>query len=344
VTYTYDGDGRRVEKSNGKLYWYGTSGDPLDETNASGGLVNEYIFFGGKRISRRDSSSNIEYYFADQIGSARVVTNASGTILEDCDYFPYGGSGCSPSSVNNYLFTGKDRDSESGLDEFGARYYSSQYGRFMIPDWASHPKAVPYVDLGNPQSLNLYSYVKNNPLSNVDADGHCDDDGKNCFWQKLGNWFAGRGFITNVQILQNRRDYLTKNGVTDNGEKVNWSNAKADTVNRAYDAVQHNNAVSDALRQVLLTGGTLTAQQVVDYINVTRGSSVYNVQTNVTPEEFGETLEQNGYSKSTKPNGTEVYTKGDKSYSVYSEADSTGGPSADVQINGETISRIRLKQ
>src|SRR6202030_2298977 len=134
VTYYYDADGKRVQKSSGTLYWYGTSSDPLLETNASGGLVNEYIFFGGKRISRRDSSSNIEYYFSDQIGSARVVTNASGTILEDCDYFPYGGSGCVPSSINHYLFTSKERDSESGLDTFGARYNSSQYGRFMTPD------------------------------------------------------------------------------------------------------------------------------------------------------------------------------------------------------------------
>jgi hypothetical protein len=45
-------------------------------------------------------------------------------------------------------------------------------GRFMSPDWASHPQAVPYASLSNPQSLNLYSYVNNNPLSQVDADGH----------------------------------------------------------------------------------------------------------------------------------------------------------------------------
>jgi RHS repeat-associated protein len=130
-------------------------------------LVNEYIFFGGKRIARRDSSSNIEYYFADQIGSARVVTNASGTILEDCDYFPYGGSGCSPSSINNYLFTGKERDSESGLDNFGARYYSSQYGRFMRPD----PILITKDRIVDPQEWNMYAYVRNNPLNLTDPTG-----------------------------------------------------------------------------------------------------------------------------------------------------------------------------
>jgi RHS repeat-associated protein len=72
-----------------------------------------------------------------------------------------------------YLFTGKERDAESGLDYFGARYYASTMGRFMSPDWADKPEAVPYSSLDNPQSLNLYGYVNNNPFSKTDADGHC---------------------------------------------------------------------------------------------------------------------------------------------------------------------------
>jgi hypothetical protein len=47
-------------------------------------------------------------------------------------------------------------------------------GRFLSPDWATKPEAVPYSDLDDPQSLNLYSYVRNNPVSRVDADGHLD--------------------------------------------------------------------------------------------------------------------------------------------------------------------------
>ena len=71
-----------------------------------------------------------------------------------------------------YKFTGKERDSESGLDMFGARYYGSSLGRFMTPDWAAKPTAVPYAHYGNPQSLNLYSYVQNNPTTVGDPDGH----------------------------------------------------------------------------------------------------------------------------------------------------------------------------
>ncbi len=70
------------------------------------------------------------------------------------------------------IFTGKERDSESGNDYFGARYYASSMGRFMSPDWSAKEEPVPYAKLDNPQTLNLYSYVQNNPLSQVDADGH----------------------------------------------------------------------------------------------------------------------------------------------------------------------------
>ncbi len=71
-----------------------------------------------------------------------------------------------------YKFTGKERDSESGNDYFGARYYASSMGRFMSPDWSAKQDPVPYAKLDNPQTLNLYSYVENNPLTSVDEDGH----------------------------------------------------------------------------------------------------------------------------------------------------------------------------
>src|SRR6202035_3442774 len=77
----------------------------------------------------------------------------------------------------NYKFTGKERDSESGLDNFGARYFGSSLGRFMTPDWAVKPTTVPYAKFGDPQTLNLYSYVENGPLNRIDPDGHDADGG-----------------------------------------------------------------------------------------------------------------------------------------------------------------------
>jgi len=71
-------------------------------------------------------------------------------------------------------FTGKERDAESGNDYFGARYYASTMGRFLSPDWSAKEEPVPYAKLDNPQTLNLYQYMENNPLGGVDPDGHCD--------------------------------------------------------------------------------------------------------------------------------------------------------------------------
>jgi RHS repeat-associated protein len=187
VTYTYDGDGKRVAKSSGKLYWFGMSSDPLFETDAAGNVTDEFIFFAGKRTARRKSpSGEIHYYFADHLGSSRVVTSAAGAILDDSDFYPFGKEvPLLAASDNNYLFTGKERDSETGLDFFIARYYSSQYGRFLSPDeftggpvdaFSSNdpapPATLPYADITNPQSLNKYTYTYNNPVKYVDPNGH----------------------------------------------------------------------------------------------------------------------------------------------------------------------------
>jgi len=171
VTYTYDGDGKRVQKSSGKLYWYGIGSDPLDETDLAGNTnnasFNEYIFFGGKRIARRDSTNAVNYYFADHLGTARIVANFSGTVLDDSDFYPFGGERVYlNSSPQNYKFTGKERDSESGLDNFGARYDSSSMGRFMSVDPSRES-----INPANPQSWNRYTYALNNPLAYVDRNG-----------------------------------------------------------------------------------------------------------------------------------------------------------------------------
>jgi RHS repeat-associated protein len=75
-------------------------------------------------------------------------------------------------------FTGKERDAESGLDYFGARYYGSSMGRFMSPD----PAGLSAVKLANPQTWNWYAYVQNNPLRYTDPTGMytCADDHNKC--------------------------------------------------------------------------------------------------------------------------------------------------------------------
>jgi len=84
----------------------------------------------------------------------------------------HGAYGYDEGVLQHYKFTGKERDAESGLDNFGARYDASSLGRFMTPDWAAKPVTVPYANFGDPQTLNLYAYVENAPVNRADADGH----------------------------------------------------------------------------------------------------------------------------------------------------------------------------
>lgn len=94
VSYTYDGDGRRMMKSEpgggpyDKLYWYGAGSEVLVETDLAGDNPTEFVFFGGSRVARRDPSGSVYYFFSDHLGSSRVVTNATGTIVEESDFYP----------------------------------------------------------------------------------------------------------------------------------------------------------------------------------------------------------------------------------------------------------------
>jgi RHS repeat-associated protein len=196
--YTYDGDGNRVSKSNGStgtLYWYMTPGI-VGESDLSGNLTDEYVFFDGERVARK-STNGVFYYFSDHLKTASVITDSAGVIKAESDYYPWGGElQFVNNDSNHYKFTGKERDSETGLDYFGARYYANRLGRFVSSDWSAVPVPVPYADPTDPQTLNQYSYVRNIPTVKTDADGHCPDGdctGAHVTPSQLGNVLAGAG-------------------------------------------------------------------------------------------------------------------------------------------------------
>jgi len=135
----------------------------------------------------------------DQVDSSRVIAEVpsgqtTATMCYDGDFEPYGGEHAYINTCSkNYKFTGKERDSESDLDNFGARYYASTTGRFMSPDWALKPIDVPYANFGDPQTLNLYTYVENSPLNRIDADGHAGSGSLSSSSASCGNVSAGDG-------------------------------------------------------------------------------------------------------------------------------------------------------
>jgi RHS repeat-associated protein len=203
ATYLYDGDGRRVQKalSNGQTttYVYDAAGELSAEYLPASTWSKDYIFFGGQVLAIENAASSpcqTCYLSRDHLGSVRMVTDASANVISRHDYLPFGdeipggvaarNSQFGASDNATQRFTGKERDSETGLDYFGARYYAMGVERFMSPDWSERAEPIPYADVSNPQSLNLYAYVANNPLSRADLDGHN-------WWDKLKNLFGWAG-------------------------------------------------------------------------------------------------------------------------------------------------------
>src|SRR5208283_976714 len=136
--------------------------------------TNEYIFFGGQRIATIPAGSTPLYYAEDFLGSSRVIAQSNGVVCYDADFTPFGGERPYTNTCpQNYKFEGKERDTETGNDDFGARYYSNRLGRWLSSDWSAVPVPVPYANLTNPQTLNLYSMVADDPESFADLDGHC---------------------------------------------------------------------------------------------------------------------------------------------------------------------------
>jgi len=136
----------------------------------------------GATVARFDdgflNASGTHLYVEDMFGTSRVMTTSTGVVCYDADFYPYGGERAPYTSTcnqNNYKFEGKERDTETGNDDFGARYYSNRFGRWLSADWSAVPVPVPYANLTNPQTLNLYAMVADDPESFADLDGHLTD-------------------------------------------------------------------------------------------------------------------------------------------------------------------------
>jgi RHS repeat-associated protein len=185
TAYAYDGESRRVTKSTG-------GSTTTFVYDVAGNLAAEY---GGT-----PSTTGRQYLTADHLGSTRLVTSATGGDMKCSDYLPFGeelgqginGRGTCYAAFTDprQKFTGKERDAETGLDYFGARYMSAAQGRFTSPD-------APFADQfpENPQSWNLYSYTRNNPLRYVDDDGRGVKEG-------VANWVDRTGFAFVSLVLE----------------------------------------------------------------------------------------------------------------------------------------------
>jgi RHS repeat-associated protein len=167
----YDGMGRRVKKVESGVTTYYVY-------DAFGRLAAEYL-------PDSTPAAGTSYAFTDMLGSVRAVTSSTGVLQECYDYLPFGrmlsasdngrsSAGCFPGaplvSVNSRVsqkFTGQPHDNGTGLDYFGARFYSASMGRFISPD----PVLLTSSRMRQPHTLNLYAYANNNPLRYIDPSG-----------------------------------------------------------------------------------------------------------------------------------------------------------------------------
>jgi RHS repeat-associated protein len=201
--YVYDAEGNRVAKgtitsmscdpsvngiataNNETDYVLGPGGEQVTEmAQDANGTMNwqrTYVYAAGAGglIGTYDPNPDNQtqplpsFRLTDWLGTLRATTDAYGVAQGTCTGLPFGdGVTCSGDIPDNHHFTGKERDTESGNDYFGARYYASSMGRWLSPDWSAKEEPVPYAKMDDPQSLNLYVYVLNNPMTGIDKDGH----------------------------------------------------------------------------------------------------------------------------------------------------------------------------
>ena len=187
ASYKYDALGRRIQRapSSGVSSNFSYDGqDVVKDTNSDGSTV-EYLNGPGidNKIRQKGSSTSTTYYFSqDHLGSTAALTGTTGKLVERTTYDAYGDS--SGSTKTRYGFTGRERDSLTGMLYYRARWYDAQLGRFISED------PIGFEGGG----ANLYAYVENSPVVDIDPEG----------------LQRGRGPGHSVSVKRNPREWLER--------------------------------------------------------------------------------------------------------------------------------------
>ena len=162
--YLYDHGGNRLRKNTTDETTYYLDNDLIEVVNSSGTFDTVYFYHRGTLIAKNETAlSNITYYHPEHLGSSVLITKDDGEVYEETNYKPFGE--VLYNGNDRFGFTGKELDKESDLQYYGQRYYNPSLRMFVEPDSI-------ILDYYNPQSLNRYSYVLNNPYKYVDEEGN----------------------------------------------------------------------------------------------------------------------------------------------------------------------------
>jgi RHS repeat-associated protein len=165
--YYYDHLGQRIKvwrNDSAKTVIYTPFREFMQIRNSSGIFNFTYIYDGSTLVARVNPDGNKYFYHPDQLGSTTLITDQNGNVVENTFYEPFGDV-TSGGSKEVKLYTGQFSDDLTDQYYYGARYYDPVPPRFIQPD--------PIIqNVYNPQNLNRYSYVLNNPYKYVDYKGH----------------------------------------------------------------------------------------------------------------------------------------------------------------------------
>ena len=241
TAYSYDAEGRRVAKGTlsglpsgdiasqislatsgtcgpissatssfalSSRYLLDLSGNQVTELNGAGNWVHTNVF-GGGRLDATYDPKGLHFHLADPLGTRRVQTDVSGRVENSFLSLPFGDGFVSvptalataDDATENH-FTGKERDTESGNDYFGARYFASSMGRWLSPDYSLNGAIMEL-----PQTWNKYSYEYNRPTFGTDPDGRCPP----CVGALIGGVLQG-GFDAGKQFIHNKYSFNNFSG------------------------------------------------------------------------------------------------------------------------------------
>jgi RHS repeat-associated protein len=195
TSFVYNGDGTRVKREVmgvGTTYYIGNYFE-VWVPNGGSATFNKYYYFGAQRVAAK-IGADLFYLQGDHLASSSVVMTQAGTSFYSRQtYFPFGAQRTTEGSAlpTDYTFTGQKNDASTDLMFYGARYYDTTLGRFTQPD-----TIVP--NPMDPQSLNRYSYVRNNTVNRIDPTGHEDEPEPACqswdTWCWENRWYTAHGY------------------------------------------------------------------------------------------------------------------------------------------------------
>ena len=301
-TYAYDWAGNRVSQTTGNTTTvYPTNLYSVMSTtvgSTTNATTTKFIFGGGTLLSTVDQAGTstpvVHYVHSDQLGSPAAVTDASSTIVETLDYYPYGASKFD-TMVGTYTgdprkYIGQYSDTATGLDYLNSRYFDSSRGQFISQDpvfWEVGQTSDGKNVLANPQMMNSYSYAGDNPIINKDPTGRLFgiDDLAEIGLVELAVPIIRAGIVTGavntdfniaVNIVQNASQGRLAYNATP-GSLLNSLGQGA-----AFGATAETGAafLTPFAKLALAAKNAKLASQVVSAAGVTAGADVYNGNTN----------------------------------------------------------------